>query len=152
MLVSYVRNSVFYPNNGFLFLKCLCKILKYRINLYTGLPFYAELISKLENNYPQALKSFNIINTPRIFTGLLETLLPLASPATRKVVKVFGHDKSEWATEILKTIASDQLTPQFGGTKIRWSEIADRALVAVNYVCNLCVNKVIIICVTAELL
>jgi hypothetical protein len=44
--------------------------------------------------------------------GLIDFFLPLVSPRSRELIKVFGYNQDEWRAEFQKTISPDQLPPQ----------------------------------------
>jgi hypothetical protein len=49
---------------------------------------------------------------PRLGMGLIDFFLPLVSPRTKELIKVFGYNQDEWRAEFQKTISPDQLPPQ----------------------------------------
>jgi hypothetical protein len=60
----------------------------------------------------------NSVLVPRAAHKVVDVLLPIVSPATKSIARIYGHDKSEWSAEILKSIDPGQIPPQFGGNKI----------------------------------
>jgi len=77
-----------------------------------------DWIRHYESYYPGLIAGMHIINNPRIFSPLLEIIRPLFSAQTAKILQVHGPDKNEWSKIILQTISADQLSPQYGGTKM----------------------------------
>jgi hypothetical protein len=57
------------------------------------------------------------VSVPRGAQAVLNLLQPFVSQKSGEVTRFYGHNKDEWRREILKTIAPDQLRPQFGGNK-----------------------------------
>jgi hypothetical protein len=78
---------------------------------------YFEWTRMYENNYPQVLGAFYMINVPRIFTPLLELLKGIFSPHTQRVLKVFGPNQQQWKDELLKVIDEDNLLQIYGGKR-----------------------------------
>jgi len=83
------------------------------------LPIHFSFITHYETYYPETTAKMFVINAPRIFSTLLDTVGPILSASTRRAVSIFGHNKNEWSKAILKVVPAGQLTPQFGGNKIR---------------------------------
>jgi len=49
---------------------------------------------------------------------VVELLIPYLSGENRDALKVYGFNKQEWQPKILSLIPSDQIRPEFGGTKV----------------------------------
>jgi len=60
---------------------------------------------------------------PRFAVSFVDVLKPLAPPNFRETVYAFGFDKKEWTAELRKKVRPDQLTPEFGGTKLTGNSI-----------------------------
>ena len=52
---------------------------------------------------------------PRIAHGIIDLVATVLSPSTRRVLKIYGYDKNEWQTDILKRFDQDQLPVSLGG-------------------------------------
>ncbi|ODM93185.1 SEC14-like protein 2 [Orchesella cincta] len=77
-----------------------------------------------ESHFPGLTDRIVIFNAPQT----LQTLRPLVRSAisghTRRHLKLFGTNKAEWQKYLLEFIDKDQLTEDFGGTRIRYADIA----------------------------
>jgi len=72
-----------------------------------------------ESYYPETANYVISINTPRILITTFQSLLaPFASAATIIGLEPYGFDKKEWTAGLIKRISEDQLTPDFGGTRL----------------------------------
>lgn len=56
-----------------------------------------------------------LILGPPIFLSLWQIIREFLSPTTKDAIKLYGKDKSEWKTALLKDIDASQLTKEFGG-------------------------------------
>ncbi|XP_046460612.1 SEC14-like protein 2 [Daphnia pulex] len=71
-----------------------------------------------ELNYPENLRRIFIINAPKIFTVIFNFLKPFMHQATLDKMRIFGHDKEEWAAALLEEIEADNLPLHYGGTMV----------------------------------
>ncbi|CAL8112990.1 unnamed protein product [Orchesella dallaii] len=86
------------------------------------LPFYIYLINSYENHFPGHADKIMLINTPPVFELVLNVIRPLMSPLTRRALKVYNQDKSQWQPELFRYVSPDELPPEYGGTKIYTGE------------------------------
>lgn len=49
---------------------------------------------------------------------VLDTVLPFVSQYSSICLRVFGTNKTEWSTELLRLISADQLYIAYGGTRL----------------------------------
>ncbi|XP_021955529.1 SEC14-like protein 4 [Folsomia candida] len=70
-----------------------------------------------ENNFPGMADSIIAIKTPQTFDLVLRALTSVMSKETREAVKIWGPNRDEWQTNLLKQIPADQLDEEFGGTR-----------------------------------
>ncbi|XP_059350802.1 SEC14-like protein 2 [Daphnia carinata] len=75
-----------------------------------------EAIKISEANYPESLRRVFIINAPKAFTFVFSMVKPFLHQSTLDKMSVFGFDKNEWSTALLKEIDADQLPVHYGGT------------------------------------
>jgi len=61
---------------------------------------------------------FVILLAPDMADIVVELLVPYLSGDNREAFKTYGFNKQEWQPKILSLIPSDQIRPEFGGTKI----------------------------------
>jgi len=59
-----------------------------------------------------------IILAPDMADFVVELLIPYLSGENREALKVYGSNKQEWQPKILSLIPSNQIRPEFGGTKV----------------------------------
>jgi len=109
------------PGNGTQFVTLIFNLHGYNLRQHACLScfsIYFAWFDVLENYYPGYVKHLIGINTPRIFTPLLELLKPLLSEQTSKALKVYGINKAEWYPAVIgKIVQPDQVRAAFGGTK-----------------------------------
>ncbi|KAI9561267.1 hypothetical protein GHT06_012223 [Daphnia sinensis] len=75
-----------------------------------------EAIKISEANYPESLRRVFIINAPKAFTFVFSMVKPFLHQVTLAKISVFGFDKNEWSSALLKEIDTDQLPVYYGGT------------------------------------
>jgi len=61
---------------------------------------------------------FMTILAPDMADFVVELLVPYLSGENREAFKVYGFNKHEWQPKILSLIPSDEIRPEFGGTKV----------------------------------
>ncbi|ODM91443.1 SEC14-like protein 2 [Orchesella cincta] len=82
------------------------------------LPFYIYLVNSYEKHFPGNADKIMLINTPPVFEVVLSVIRPLMSPLTRRALKVYNQDKSQWQPQLFKYVSPSELPPEYGGTKI----------------------------------
>ncbi|CAL8112992.1 unnamed protein product [Orchesella dallaii] len=80
---------------------------------------YLSYVTAYENYFPGSVHDIILVNTPSIFEVVLRITRPLLGEATRNMLHVFGTNKNQWQSYLLKNIDANQLDYHFGGTKIR---------------------------------
>ncbi|EFX85375.1 hypothetical protein DAPPUDRAFT_314193 [Daphnia pulex] len=82
-----------------------------------------EMVSIYEANYPENLRRIFIINgeksietAPKLFTVIYNMMRPFMNQVTIDKICVYGFDKDEWQSALLKDIEADQLPAHYGGT------------------------------------
>lgn len=69
-----------------------------------------------QNQYPETMGKFYIINAPWGFSAALSAVKKLLDPVTAEKIVVFGRgEKKEMTNELLKQIPAANLPPTFGG-------------------------------------
>ncbi|OXA56328.1 SEC14-like protein 2 [Folsomia candida] len=81
------------------------------------IPIQLHFLRTLQQHYPGDVHKLHVINTPQVFTPVLQLMKPLFSERARKILTFFGRDKEEWQNVLLRDIARDKLTQNFGGDK-----------------------------------
>ncbi|CAG7815168.1 unnamed protein product [Allacma fusca] len=76
-----------------------------------------EVLQVFEANYPEILKATYVINAPRTFNYLFALAKPLLNSRTLAKVQIFGPNRANWQTVILRHIDGDQIPPFWGGTR-----------------------------------
>lgn len=59
----------------------------------------------------------DFVAAPQTFDLVLRALTSVMSKETREAVKIWGPNRDEWQTNLLKQIPADQLDEEFGGTR-----------------------------------
>ncbi|KAI4882304.1 hypothetical protein NFI96_011117, partial [Prochilodus magdalenae] len=77
-----------------------------------GLDLYGELMTVVEDNYPEGLKRFFALNAPKLFSVIYNMLKPFVSEETRNKVIVLG---SNWQEVLRQYIDPDELPAIYGG-------------------------------------
>ncbi|XP_052073554.1 SEC14-like protein 2 [Mytilus californianus] len=78
-----------------------------------GLDCFCEIVSMVEDNYPETLRIAFVINAPRIFPVIFHLVKPFLAEETAKKIHIFGSNYKE---ELYKYIDKDQLPSHWGGT------------------------------------
>uniref|UniRef100_A0A8D2KTE4 Uncharacterized protein n=1 Tax=Varanus komodoensis TaxID=61221 RepID=A0A8D2KTE4_VARKO len=79
-----------------------------------GIDMYGELISLLEDNYPESLKRIFIIKAPRLFPVAFNLVKHLLSEDTRKKMVVLG---ANWKEILHNHIDPSEIPVHYGGTR-----------------------------------
>jgi len=77
----------------------------------------SEWTRRSEELHPQQLKSFYVINAPKIMPILFGLLKPFMSTNTVSRVSIFGSNEVVWRKVLLEDISTDQLIEGYGGTR-----------------------------------
>jgi len=83
-----------------------------------GIPAMLTHASDWDAYYPDMTRAY-LLNTPRIFETVLQVIRSLVSEKTKNALQVYGLNKQEWAADLHKFIDPSQLSPAFGGNKIK---------------------------------
>ncbi|CAC5415888.1 SEC14-like protein 2,SEC14-like protein 4,Putative SEC14-like protein 6,SEC14-like protein 3 [Mytilus coruscus] len=78
-----------------------------------SLDCFCEIVSMVEDNYPETLRIAFVINAPRIFPVIFRLVKPFLAEETAKKIHIFGSNYKE---ELYKYIDKDQLPSHWGGT------------------------------------
>ncbi|OXA64787.1 SEC14-like protein 2 [Folsomia candida] len=79
---------------------------------------FGRFITAHDKYYPYGTHKVIVINAPRVFEVVLNIVKPLMSKDRRDAIFVFGTNEAEWKADLLSNIPENELTPNFGGTKI----------------------------------
>jgi hypothetical protein len=75
---------------------------------------YVNYASKVgQDNYPESLGKFYIINAPYLFSGVWSVIKPWLDPATAAKINILGYDYKE---VLSKQIPVENLPVEMGGT------------------------------------
>jgi hypothetical protein len=55
----------------------------------------------------------------RIFEALLSLLRPLMSPYSRQILEVYGVNKEEYRSAIMRSMRREIISPRYGGNKTK---------------------------------
>jgi hypothetical protein len=69
------------------------------------------------SNYEMSYFHFHFYPAPAAINLVLRIVLPLASSESAQALRIYGTNKKEWKTAILREIPADSIRSQFGGTK-----------------------------------
>ncbi|XP_035711152.1 SEC14 cytosolic factor isoform X2 [Folsomia candida] len=72
-----------------------------------------------QTNYPNGMHKLISINALDVFQTVFNLFKHVMSKAMQDTFHIFGTNKDEWRKELLSLIPENELTPNFGGTKIR---------------------------------
>jgi len=76
-----------------------------------------NFLAVYEQNFPGMADSIIGIRTPQTFQLLLQALTRVMSKETQEAVKIWGPNKKEWKTNLLKQIPAEELDEEFGGIR-----------------------------------
>ncbi|XP_035711070.1 uncharacterized protein LOC110854679 isoform X2 [Folsomia candida] len=79
------------------------------------IPVFISHFLSYENHFPGSIKSVKIVNCPPIFVSLWKIVRDFLPPGMKDILMLYGKDKTEWKTALLKEIDASQLTKEFGG-------------------------------------
>ncbi|CAG7721381.1 unnamed protein product [Allacma fusca] len=74
-----------------------------------------DLIKVFEANYPEALCSIWVINTPSIFSIFWGIIKPFISERTTSKIRIFGCNKNKWRADIVTMIDEDNFPSLYSG-------------------------------------
>jgi len=77
----------------------------------------SEWTKRSEEQYPRQLRSFYVINAPRILPILFNLLKPVMSAHTVASVKIFGPNEVQWQRVLAQEIDESYLGVEYGGTR-----------------------------------
>ncbi|CAL8068094.1 unnamed protein product [Orchesella dallaii] len=80
-------------------------------------------LQSYESHFPGLTDKIVIFNAPPTVQAVRPIVRQAISTHTRRHIKIFGSNKVEWRRYLLDFIDEDQLTEDFGGTRIRYSEL-----------------------------
>lgn len=85
--------------------------------IFAGVDVIVNFLAVYEQNFPGMADSIIGIRTPQTFQLLLQALTRVMSKETQEAVKIWGPNKNEWKTNLLKQIPAEELDEEFGGIR-----------------------------------
>ncbi|CAE8593899.1 unnamed protein product, partial [Polarella glacialis] len=75
-----------------------------------------DVVSMLQNHYPECSGRMIIINAPKVFSIAWSFIKPMLDDRTVAKISIFGADQREtWVNALLELVDADQLPALFGG-------------------------------------
>jgi len=78
-----------------------------------------NFLQAYENHFPGMTDKIVVFNAPASIQAIRPVVRSALSSRTRGNIQVIGTNKPEWQQYLLKFIDSEQLTEDFGGTRVR---------------------------------
>ncbi|CAL8068092.1 unnamed protein product [Orchesella dallaii] len=80
-----------------------------------------HFLNSYENNFPGLMDKLIVINAPRSIQ-VVAPIVRATSSTFESRVQLFSTNKAEWVKYLLEFIDEDQLTEEYGGSRVRQSE------------------------------